>query len=109
MQFSFAFSRGEDPMKEPVVIRTVRSVITLCFAVCYIINVFLHAPLLDDMNIALMVVVLVMSIFVSTGSSRLIGIILIAIASGCCCMPRHQSKSGCVRFARTPISSSCSS
>lgn len=82
MQFSFAFSRGEDPMKEPVAIRTVRSVITLCFAVCYIINVFLHAPLLDDVNIALMVVVLVMSIFVSTGSSRLIGVILIAISVG---------------------------
>lgn len=69
-------------MKEPVAIRTVRSVITLCFAVCYIINVFLHAPLLDDVNIALMVVVLVMSIFVSTGSSRLIGVILIAISVG---------------------------
>lgn len=69
-------------MKEPVAIRTVRSVITLCFAVCYIINVFLHAPLLDDVNIALMVVVLVMSIFVSTGSSRLIGIILVAISVG---------------------------
>ena len=69
-------------MKESVAIRTTRSVVTLCFAVCYIINVFLHAPLLDDVNIALMVVVLVMSIFVSTGSSRLIGIILIAISVG---------------------------
>lgn len=69
-------------MKESVAIRTMRSVVTLCFAVCYIINVFLHAPLLDDVNIALMVVVLVMSIFVSTGSSRLIGIILIAISVG---------------------------
>lgn len=69
-------------MKEPVAIRTTRSVITLCFAVCYIINVFLHAPLLDDVNIILMVVVLVMSVFVSTGSSRLIGIILIAISVG---------------------------
>lgn len=69
-------------MKEPVAIRTTRSVITLCFSVCYIINVFLHAPLLDDVNIILMVVVLVMSVFVSTGSSRLIGIILIAISVG---------------------------
>lgn len=69
-------------MKEPVAIRTTRSVITLCFAVCYIINVFLHAPLLDDVNVLLMVVVLVMSVFVSTGSSRLIGIILIAISVG---------------------------
>lgn len=69
-------------MKESVAIRTTRSVVTLCFAVCYIINVFLHAPLLDDVNIALMVVVLVMSIFVSTGSSQLIGIILIAISVG---------------------------
>lgn len=69
-------------MKEPVAVRTVRSVITLCFAVCYIINVFLRAPLLDDVNIVLMIVVLVMSIFVSTGSSRLIGVILIAISVG---------------------------
>lgn len=69
-------------MKEPVAVRTVRSVITLCFAVCYIINVFLRAPLLDDVNIVLMIVVLVMSIFVSNGSSRLIGVILIAISVG---------------------------
>ena len=69
-------------MKEPVAIRSVRSAITLCFAVCYIINVFLRAPLLDDVNIVLMIVVLVMSVFVSTGSSRLIGIILIAISIG---------------------------
>ena len=69
-------------MKEPVAICTARSVITLCFAVCYIINVFLHAPLLDDVNVVLMVTVLVMSIFVSTGSSRLIGIVLIVISVG---------------------------
>lgn len=69
-------------MKEPVAIRSVRSAIALCFAVCYIINVFLRAPLLDDVNIVLMIVVLVMSVFVSTGSSRLIGIILIAISIG---------------------------
>ena len=69
-------------MKEPVAIRTTRSVITLCFAVCYIINVFLHAPLLDDVNVLLMVVVLVMSVFVSTGSSRLIGVVLIVISVG---------------------------
>ena len=69
-------------MKEPVAIRSVRSAITLCFAVCYIINVFLRAPLLDDVSIVLMIVVLVMSAFVSTGSSRLIGIILIVISIG---------------------------
>ena len=67
-------------MKEPAVIRTVRSAITLCFAVCYIINVFLRAPLLDAVNIALMITVLAMSVFVSTGSSRLIGIALIVIS-----------------------------
>ena len=49
-------------MKEPVAICTARSVITLCFAVCYIINVFLHAPLLDDVNVVLMVTVLVLSL-----------------------------------------------
>lgn len=82
MQFSIAFSRGGSPVREPVAMRTVRSVITLCFAVCYIINVFLRAPLLDDVNIALMVVVLVMSVLVSAGSSRLIGVILIVISIG---------------------------
>lgn len=69
-------------MEEPVVMRTIRSVVTLCFAVCYIVNVFLRSPLLDDVNIALMAAVLVMSVFVSTGSSRLIGIILIVTSIG---------------------------
>lgn len=69
-------------MKEPVALCTVRSVITLCFALCYVINVFLHAPLLDDVSTVLMVVVLVMSVFVSSGSSRLIGVILIIASVG---------------------------
>lgn len=69
-------------MRESTAMRNARSVVTLCFAACYVVNVFLHSMLLDDVCIALMVVVLAMSVFVSTGSSRLIGIILIAASVG---------------------------
>lgn len=69
-------------MREPVALRTARSVITLCFAVSHIVNVFLRSSLLDGVNVILMVMVLVMSLLVSTGSSRLIGVILIATSVG---------------------------
>ncbi len=69
-------------MKESTSIRTVRSVLTLIFAASYVVNVFLHIPFLDDVNTVLMGIVLVMSVFVSTGASRTIGIILIVISMG---------------------------
>ena len=67
-------------MNEPALFRTVRSIVTLCFAICYIANVFLRIQLLSDLNMVLMLVVLVMSALVATGSSRFIGIALIAIS-----------------------------
>ncbi len=69
-------------MQESVSIRTVRSALTLLFAASYVVNVFLRIPFLDDVNTVLMAVVLVMSVFVSTGASRSIGVILIAISAG---------------------------
>lgn len=59
--------------------RTARSAITFCFGLSYLANVFLGLPLLDDLNVALMVVVIVMSFAASTGSSRVIGIVLFAL------------------------------
>lgn len=69
-------------MKEPASMRTVRCALTLLFAACYVVNVFLQIPFLDDVNTVLMVAVLVMSVFVSTGPSRTVGIVLIAIGAG---------------------------
>lgn len=57
--------------------RSVRSAITLFFGVSYLANVLLRIPALDDFNLILMVVVLVLNLLVSTGSSRTIGVVLV--------------------------------
>lgn len=69
-------------MREPQIIRSVRSFITLLFAVSYLLNVFLRSPLLESANMILLLVVLVMSLYAATGSSRIIGVILIAVGIG---------------------------
>lgn len=56
--------------------RATRSAITLCFGISYLANVFLASPVLDDVNMVLMVAVIVLSFLASTGSSRVIGILL---------------------------------
>ncbi len=60
--------------------RNIRSVITFCLGVCYIVNVFLKSPLLDDFNFVLMIAVIVLSFVASTGSSRVIGILLFSLS-----------------------------
>lgn len=57
-----------------------RSAITFCFAISYIANLFLKSPLIDELNLALMAIVIVMSFVASTGSSRVIGVLLISLS-----------------------------
>lgn len=61
-------------------LRATRSVITFCLGMSYIVNICIKMPLLDDINLVLMVVVLAMSFVASTGSSRVIGILLVAFS-----------------------------
>lgn len=58
-------------------VRAMRSAITLCFGISYLVNVFLASPVLDGVNTVLMVVVVVLSFLASTGSSRVIGAFLL--------------------------------
>lgn len=62
--------------------QAVRSVLTVGFGVSYLVNVVLEVPALDGFNLVLMVVVLGLSLFASTGSSRTIGVVLIAVSAG---------------------------
>ena len=57
-------------------VRTTRSAATFCLGVSLIANVFLASSMLDDLNLMLMVGVIALSFAASTGSSRVIGILL---------------------------------
>ena len=59
-------------------VRTTRSAATFCLGVSLIANVFLASSMLDDLNLMLMVGVIALSFAASTGSSRVIGILLFA-------------------------------
>ena len=59
-------------------VRTARSAATFCLGVSLIANVFLASSMLDDLNLMLMVGVIALSFAASTGSSRVIGILLFA-------------------------------
>ena len=57
-------------------VRTTRSAATFCLGVSLIANVFFASSMLDDLNLMLMVGVIALSFAASTGSSRVIGILL---------------------------------
>lgn len=71
---------GENDMNEAKrVFLAVRSVITLAFAISYIVNLFVASPALDNVNLIMMVVVVALNFVGTKGSSRVIGILLFAI------------------------------
>lgn len=59
--------------------RTMRCVATFWLGVSYIANAFLKVPLIDDLNVVLMAAVVVLSLVASTGSSRMIGAVLLSL------------------------------
>lgn len=61
-------------------IGNLRCVVTLVFAVSYIVSVFARFPWLTNVNLVLMVVVLALSLFSARGTSRVIGAAMIAIS-----------------------------
>lgn len=61
-------------------LRTTRSVATFCLGMSYIVNIFLKSPLIDDVNFVLMIVVIALSFVASTGSSRVIGVLLFSLS-----------------------------
>ena len=65
-------------------VRTTRSAATFCLGVSLIANVFLASSMLDDLNLMLMVGVIALSFAASTGSSRVIGILLFASSIEMC-------------------------
>lgn len=60
-------------------LRTTRSVATFCLGMSYIVNIFLKSSLIDDATLVLLVIVIVLSFVASTGSSRIIGVLLFTL------------------------------
>lgn len=54
-----------------------RSAVTFCFGISFIANVFLESPLIDSLNLGLMVAVVALSFVSSEGSARTIGTLLL--------------------------------
>ena len=89
--------------------RTMRCVATFWLGVSYIANAFLKVPLIDDLNVVLMAAVVVLSLVASTGSSRMIGAVLLSLGIAVLVYAHAPLTCGSRHCRRMRISSSCSS
>ncbi len=56
----------------------IRSVLTFCIAIIFLSNLFIKSNLMDDLNLILMLIVIVLSFKVVTGTILIIGVMLFA-------------------------------
>lgn len=64
-------------------LQTLRSVLTFCFGIGYIANVFLAQPLLALINTIMLVLAVILSFIATKGSTRMIAAVLLFVGASC--------------------------
>lgn len=62
-------------------LQTLRSVLTFCFGIGYIANVFLAQPLLALINTIMLVLAVILSFIATKGSTRMIAAVLLFVGA----------------------------